>query len=1459
MTTQTTAVQVKFRESGVDDTVSYISAQLNNLKSSIDISLECDSAINFVDAKAYIDSYTATGTATLKAITLRRGNTEITKSATATITDNKPTYNFTVGSSYSVKIRASYKVAGVKKIHYSYFTYGDGINAEVDALTTDLPVYKFAYYEDIPIFSGDAAVTNSNDVAPGSSIEITASIVNNNAGDENEPHTVTVVFDKLDAVGVDVNDEQLASYSAELPYDPTGDYTLPNNTLSGGSYTVTVSALYSEGYTTSKTLAAPVVVLANPVIVDLVPYGIGINGTGAGVDSISTVMQVSIKTDSLSTNPAAENNEVVFYLSQDGVKMYSATLSIASSDDTTYNSEDVKKFTVNRTIPGDTADSEDLVQIWTTTPPTVNADGGFTFSVTAELSYVLGGSNVDKVSIALTGDFKNDVIPLASVTLVNAWIGAAVTTSGGIRSVDLTNAVSEDGYTESPDFAIAGMFLKNNYFGTEIDDGPFQDLDTTLTKYKFTISVNGGEEQAVQSLYLMQATAGNTSQQSFVALVSLSSSALRSSADGLYDNTVGVAGVQGSEQPGVLFLIPRGEGEDTLYNQSDAVVVSVQIVNEKATLPSATESNEVVVVKKVGKYIMTAGTDTEPESTGSGTTCVLTVPVDFPKTSSEEYYLKSVTFESNLAAPHDNIVTTIAAGETADGVFDILITNPSERGVGAVNAITYTVYATIDDPNGSSDISGPKSASYTISATDQPTAENFTISNYSYETFNNNGVGGGDSSFAFSVTFQDGETTEIDGISVYFVSNNDDSNASNDIPDTLVATVERSGFSNPIPVTLQSTPPSSNAVSGGVKISDLDGNLSSNEWLNYTSGTLKFRPYKTPKVISSDDAPVYSVGQDHEETIYNFPELDSVDPTSVSLTGGVLQSSDDTVLEWTHDLFSSDGVTVGYKLTVNGDDKSTDISDNSYTFDLGSFAAAYVVNLYVKATVDGEEYLSEAVVVTFNSVSVDTDSMTFDIKRGSNHDVLKLSFEDYTVDYATGGGSSDLVVTKVEVVHNGTASNENPEAEGVDLLEWNIEENSIQPSGTTNTYDISSYELGNVLNLQTRVEAGVKYSVDGGDSQDSAPLYLTLSQVLNTLPHEYRVATKPLANIASEYSVLSSGANAGKIELTVNIDAKGCHAEGLQGVVFLLSQEGNYTDAGDDSSDGIVGLIEFSSAQSLKSYDVEDDADATSGSIDNMAATEQFTLTDDDGKTYHLTLGNLTSSDASTLILDASFDTSKAVEVVVCCATRLGLAVDTETVQQEPPIRLASNNVTIQYTHAAGDVPTSAALFFEANPHGTGDEWFAVVKDGMKNAITNYANGLSGSSTLFTPPGQSEPVPFNNIVTTLMTDMSNMFANNTTFNQNIGAWDTSKVTNMSYVFAIAHMFNNGEDSSIGSWNTSQVTNMNNMFYNAIVFNQNLSGWNVALTLTRPSLTRYNFDDATPLDLPENSHKLPPFV
>jgi surface protein len=179
-----------------------------------------------------------------------------------------------------------------------------------------------------------------------------------------------------------------------------------------------------------------------------------------------------------------------------------------------------------------------------------------------------------------------------------------------------------------------------------------------------------------------------------------------------------------------------------------------------------------------------------------------------------------------------------------------------------------------------------------------------------------------------------------------------------------------------------------------------------------------------------------------------------------------------------------------------------------------------------------------------------------------------------------------------------------------------------------------------------------------------------------------------------------------------------------------------------------------------------------------------------------------------------------------------------------PPISLASNNVTIQYTGAAGDVPTSSARFIEANPRGTGMEWFAVVKDGMKDTITNYANGLSGSSTPFTPPGQSQPVPFNNIVTTLMTDMSYMFINNNTFNQYISSWDTSNVTNMFQMFANSSVFN----QPLNSWNTSAVTNMAYMFYNTAVFNRDISGWDVT-QVTQYELFRTGsalINDNTPL-------------
>ena len=173
-----------------------------------------------------------------------------------------------------------------------------------------------------------------------------------------------------------------------------------------------------------------------------------------------------------------------------------------------------------------------------------------------------------------------------------------------------------------------------------------------------------------------------------------------------------------------------------------------------------------------------------------------------------------------------------------------------------------------------------------------------------------------------------------------------------------------------------------------------------------------------------------------------------------------------------------------------------------------------------------------------------------------------------------------------------------------------------------------------------------------------------------------------------------------------------------------------------------------------------------------------------------------------------------------------GTASKTFTVSlPPPPISRASNNVTIQYTGAAGDVPTSSARFIEANPRGTGDEWFAVVKDGMKGSIVNYATGTSSTPFKRIPGDNSTLVPFNNIVTSLMTDMSYMFRF-TTFNQPLNAWDVSNVTTMSFMFDGASQFN----QPLNSWNTSSVTDMSVMFRDCTAFNGNVSSWDVSAVI-----------------------------
>ena len=153
-------------------------------------------------------------------------------------------------------------------------------------------------------------------------------------------------------------------------------------------------------------------------------------------------------------------------------------------------------------------------------------------------------------------------------------------------------------------------------------------------------------------------------------------------------------------------------------------------------------------------------------------------------------------------------------------------------------------------------------------------------------------------------------------------------------------------------------------------------------------------------------------------------------------------------------------------------------------------------------------------------------------------------------------------------------------------------------------------------------------------------------------------------------------------------------------------------------------------------------------------------------------------------------------------------------------------NTTITANQSFEDV----SLFVDAN--GSTNAVY-LASNGLtvkaSAGATNNEQGLIGNITFTVVNLEtlkfeiSQGGDVSKVVTSLVTDMRDLFKNNTTFNQDISSWDVSNVTDMDSLFESATAFN----QNISTWDVSNVTNMEAMFESATAFNQPIGNWDVS--------------------------------
>ena len=172
-------------------------------------------------------------------------------------------------------------------------------------------------------------------------------------------------------------------------------------------------------------------------------------------------------------------------------------------------------------------------------------------------------------------------------------------------------------------------------------------------------------------------------------------------------------------------------------------------------------------------------------------------------------------------------------------------------------------------------------------------------------------------------------------------------------------------------------------------------------------------------------------------------------------------------------------------------------------------------------------------------------------------------------------------------------------------------------------------------------------------------------------------------------------------------------------------------------------------------------------------------------------------------------------------------------------VYLAENGITIKACEDAniGDVGTINGVEYTVVDIAMLAEMIANDEDLTVVCTTRVTDmGYVGSNNgygLFLGTYEN-PSDFNQDIgnwdTSSVTDMKYMFYGTSAFNQDIGNWDVSSVTDMGFMF-----YNSAFNQDIGNWDTSSVTDMKYMFGGLSVgssgFNQDIGNWDTSSVTT----------------------------